>query len=123
MLIMADLFKLGMELVKEIPSPELHQKFLGIAGVHARLVFANRVHLGYTQQELANLANVGVTTIHRIEGGHGGVTQAKLQAVLDALEITNEDIAEAFQDMDSFRVVDDSKKKPINRNNKELVEV
>lgn len=119
---MSDLFKLGMDLVKEIPNSELKNKFLGISGVHARLTFANRVHQGYTQQQLADLAGVGVTTIHRIEGGHGGVTQNKLDQVFAALEITNEDIAEAFQDM-SFRAKDVSKKKSISSQCKDLVEV
>lgn len=110
MLIMSDLFKLGMELLKEIPSPELHEKFFGISGVHARLVFGTRMEKGYTQQHLADLAGVGVKTIHRIEGGSGGITDTTLNKVFAALEITHDEIGEAF------------KKKSINRSNKELVE-
>lgn len=92
-----DLFKLGTELVKDIPSPELHEKYFGISGVHARLVFGTRMEQGYTQQQLADLAGVGVKTIHRIEGGSGGITDTTLEKVFAALAVSYDDIAEAFK--------------------------
>jgi DNA-binding XRE family transcriptional regulator len=116
MLIMADLFKLGMNLLNQNPNPELHEKFFGVSGVHARLVFANRLHLGYSQEQLAKIADVGVTTVQRIEGGHPGVSAGKLQAVLDVLGITNKDIGEAFLEIDSLE--HDSEKKPTSLKNK-----
>ncbi|WP_186306510.1 helix-turn-helix domain-containing protein [Siminovitchia fortis] len=94
---MSDLFKLGTELLKEIPNPELQEKFFGIAGVHARLCFGARMEKGYTQQQLADLAGVGVTTIHRIEGGSGGITDKILEKVFNALEVSHDDIGEAFK--------------------------
>ncbi|MGN7397948.1 helix-turn-helix domain-containing protein [Peribacillus frigoritolerans] len=111
---MTDLFKLGMELVKDIPSPELHEKYFGISGVYARLVFGTRMEKGYTQQQLANLADVGVKTIHRIEGGSGGITDKTLDKVFSVLGITHDDIGEAFKQTQDD-VEEALKKNSINR--------
>lgn len=90
-----DLVKLGNELVNDIP--ELKPTFFGLSSTLGTLTFAARMDKKITQKELAELANVGVKTIHRIEGGSGGVTDTTYQKVFAALEISNDEIAEAFK--------------------------
>lgn len=104
---MADLVNLSRELINDIP--ELKPIFFSVSAVLGELTFAARMEKKVTQRELAKLANVGVKTIHRVEGGSGGVTDTTYQKVFAALEISNEDIAEAF------------KKKPTEFREKELV--
>lgn len=99
---MADLFKLGMKLLKEIPNSELQEKFYGVSGVYSRLVFANRIDKGFTQQELADLARVDITTIYRIEGGYDGVAKMDLDNVFAVLEITPEDIKSGMVDREEL---------------------
>lgn len=104
---MANLVDLGKEIVKN-HIPELHSTFFGLSAVLGKLVFAARMEKKITQKGLAELAGVGVKTIHRIEGGSGGITDTTYEKVFAALEVTNEDIANAF------------KKKSSNGNHKEL---
>ncbi|MED3918620.1 helix-turn-helix transcriptional regulator [Priestia aryabhattai] len=60
------------------------------------LIFAFRLKSGLTQQELADKANVTVKTIHRAEGGSGGIVDKTYQKIFDALEITPQDMADAL---------------------------
>ena len=107
---MADLIKLGNELINDIP--DLKPTFFSISAVMGELTFASRMHNNYTQKQLADLAGVGVKTIYRIEGGSGGITDKTYQKVFNVLEITPEDIAEAFD-----------KKKFIKQKTRELQQV
>lgn len=99
---MVDLYKLGIKLLKEIPNSELQGKFFGILGIHATLVFANRVKEGLTQQQLADKANVDVTTIHKIEGGHNSVPMTDLEKIFVILGIVPEDIRDATKDLEEL---------------------
>lgn len=56
-----------------------------------RIFFSYRIRGGFTQQQLADEAKVGVKTIHRIEGGSGGITDTTLEKVLRALDVDWED--------------------------------
>jgi len=60
------------------------------------LIFAFRLKAKLTQQELADNAGVTVKTIHRAEGGSGGITDKTYQKIFDALAITPEDMADAL---------------------------
>lgn len=64
----------------------------------ADIIFSYRIRLGLTQQKLADEANVGVKTIHRIEGGSGGVTDTTYEKVLRALDISWEDAIAYFEE-------------------------
>lgn len=92
---MADLVNLGNELINDIP--ELKPTFFGIPSVLGELTFAARMEKKITQKELAKLANVGVKTIHRIEGGSGGITDKTYDKVFATLGLSHEDIATAFK--------------------------
>lgn len=48
-------------------------------------VRARRRELGLTQQDLADLAGVGVRLVHEVENDHQAVQLSKLTALLDAL--------------------------------------
>jgi y4mF family transcriptional regulator len=52
------------------------------------LVTARRVQLRLTQRELAELADVGLTTVHSVEHGSDRITLAILLRVLDVLGVT-----------------------------------
>lgn len=101
---MADLVNLGNELVNDIP--ELKPTFIGIPSVLGELTFASRMEKGITQKKLSELADVGVKTIHRIEGGSGGITDKTYEKVFGALELSNNDIAEAFKKKFTKRITD-----------------
>lgn len=90
-----DLVKLGHDLVKDIP--ELNNTFFSLSASFGKLVFATRMERKLTQSQLADLANEGVKTIHRIEGGSGGITDTTYEKVFHALKITNEDLEEVLK--------------------------
>lgn len=89
-----DLLKLGDELQER--HPELKPQGDALSEVFAELVFATRIRTGLSQKQLAERAKVGVSTIHRIEGGGGGITDAIYQKVFKALGIDFSTLAETF---------------------------
>lgn len=92
---MADLVNLGNQLINDVP--ELKPTFFSIPSVLGELTFAARMEKGITQQKLAEIARVGVKTIHRIEGGSGGITDKTYQKVFFALDLSADEIGEAFK--------------------------
>lgn len=77
--------ELDAELVSKMPNlkPTVDTMSQGFADI----VFSYRVRNGLTQQQLAKKAKVGVKTIHRIEGGSGGITDTTYEKVLGALNV------------------------------------
>lgn len=106
---MADLVKLTNDLIKK--SPQLDVDAFWYSALMGKIVFAYRMRAGLTQSELADLANVGVKTIYRIEGGSGSNTNS-LESVFNVLKITRKELGEA--------VMEDAAKK-INWEKRELV--
>lgn len=84
--------ELNEELLSEMP--ELKPAGDTISRGFADVIFSYRIKSGFTQQQLAEKAKVGVRTIHRIEGGSGGITDTTYQKVLEALELDWEEVAE-----------------------------
>ena len=66
------------------PTPVLIQQAL--IGLGERLVMARKAR-ELTQADLARLANVGISTVASLEGGHDGVAIANLLKVLSALKL------------------------------------
>lgn len=91
---MANLVKLGTELVKK--SPQVEFNIFGYSALLGKIVFAHRIRAGLTQVQLAQLAGVGDKTIHRIEGGSSNVTNKSYESVFAVLKITSKELAEAF---------------------------
>jgi transcriptional regulator with XRE-family HTH domain len=91
---MRDLNELGNELVERMP--DLEPTVQGMSEVFADIVFSYRVRNKLTQKQLADLANVAPKTIHRIEGGSGGITDTTYQKVFDALDIPFQDAVAFF---------------------------
>ncbi|QQK79219.1 helix-turn-helix transcriptional regulator [Salicibibacter cibi] len=89
-----DLVNYGHRVVKDIP--ELDDTFFSLSSHLGKLVFATRLEKKLTQLELADKAEVSPKTIHRIEGGAGGVTDTTYDKVFDVLEISGEEIGEYF---------------------------
>lgn len=90
-----DLVQMGYQTAKDIP--ELQYTLFNIPSSLGRLTFAARMEKKLTQNQLAELANVSPKTIHRIEGGRGGVTDKTYEKVLSVLGVNNDDIAAAFK--------------------------
>jgi transcriptional regulator with XRE-family HTH domain len=104
-----DLMKFTDELIEQ-KYPDLKPNFYGLGAVLGQLTFSARVNQKMTQKQLAEKAGLSPKTIHRIEGGSGGITDTTYQKVFAVLGVYNDDIADAF------------KKKSINRHReRELV--
>jgi len=99
---MKDFDQLNIEL--ESAMPALADNTDTMAESFSDIVFSYRVRQGLTQQQLANKAEVAVKTIHRIEGGSGGITDTTYEKVFKALDLN-------WQDVISFV----SEKKKVNR--------
>lgn len=82
---MQDFKELEDGLMRELPQHGINTDTR--AEVFADIVFSTRVGGGHTQQQLADMANVSVKTVHRIEGGSGGIVDAELKKVLAALGV------------------------------------
>lgn len=88
--------ELDAELVSKMPNlkPTTDTMSQGFADI----VFSYRVRNGLTQQQLADKAKVGVKTIHRIEGGSGGITDTTYEKVLHALNVDWQEAVEFLAD-------------------------
>ena len=98
---MANLLKLGHDIAKRNPSFKPAGNFL--SQEYAKLVFVYRMNAGLTQKQLAEAADVSPSTIHRIEGGSGGITDIKYAAVFNVLNITTADIANFFLERETSK--------------------
>ena len=58
-----------------------------------RLLAAHRRRLGYTQEQLAELAGISIDTIRKLEGGSSGASFPMIEKIATALEL---DPAELF---------------------------
>ena len=56
-----------------------------LAGLGQRCKVARKVR-GLTQEQLARLADVGISTVHAVEGGHEGVSVGNVMKILHALD-------------------------------------
>lgn len=92
---MTNLLNLGEQLAKQ--NPELLPTKTSLSEVFAEIIFSARVRAGLTQVKLAENASVTPKTIHRIEGGSGGITDTTYQKVFNALDIEISDLAEVFK--------------------------
>lgn len=69
------------------PTPVLVQ--YALIGLGERLVMARKAR-ELTQADLAILANVGISTVASLEGGHDGVAIANFLKVLSALKLLDQ---------------------------------
>lgn len=90
---MADLINLGNQLANDFPN-KTNGNFL--ASAFGKMVFSHRIHSKQTQKELAESAGISTKTIHRIEGGSGGISDETYAKVFKALKLQEKEIAEFF---------------------------
>jgi len=88
---MANLINLSQQLVND-SQDKSNGNFLSSA--FGKMIFSYRIRTNKTQKELAELANVSPKTIHRIEGGSGGIGDETYSKVFKALSISEKEIAE-----------------------------
>jgi hypothetical protein len=68
---MADLYKLGLELVKPLAEKDesIYNMFFGKSGRYSETVFTARINQGISQIRLAELMGVETEIVYRLEGG------------------------------------------------------
>lgn len=81
--------------------PDVKDTFYGMGAVFGKVIFSHRVSKGYTQQELAKRANVGVKTIHRAEGGTSNIGIETYESIFKALDIAPEEYIEELSKVSS----------------------
>lgn len=87
---MTNLIDLGQQLNDDNSVPNISEIF-------AEVIFAARVRQGLTQTQLSNLAGVSTKTIHRIEGGSGGITDTTYQKVFNVLDVNFNEVVTAYK--------------------------
>lgn len=76
--------------------PDLRKSLEGLSPVYAKIIFFRRVQYGYSQQELADKADVGLKTISRAEGGFDNLSTETYDKIFRALDLSVRDVAEAM---------------------------
>lgn len=74
--------------------PELHDLFISTAAVYGNIIFARRMELDHTQNELSKLAKVSLKTIARAEGGSYNLSTDTYDKIFRALNMTPFDVAQ-----------------------------
>lgn len=97
--------QLQQEMIDKHPSLEPTSE--GMSKGFADIVFSYRIRQKLTQQQLADKSDVGVKTIHRIEGGSGGVTINTLEKVLGALGIYYQDALDYLNEQQKKKAQND----------------
>lgn len=94
--------------IEEIPG--VKDTFDGMGAMFGKVIFSHRVNKGYTQQELAKKANVGVKTIHRAEGGTSNIGIETYETIFKALSIKPEEYMEELAKVSSIGKTSDKEK-------------
>lgn len=93
---MANLRKLGREMVKA-KNPELHEMlFESTAAIFGQLILEKRMSIGLSQDELASKAGTTQKTISRVEGGNSNVTMSTYEKLFKTLDISQKDRGNAL---------------------------
>lgn len=79
--------------------PELKEAREGLTPVYGQIIFACRVEKGYSQEQLAELANVDSEIIYRIEGGYDSLPTSTYDKVFRALGLSTKDIGKAMLEL------------------------
>lgn len=90
-----NLLDVTTSLLKEGHS-DLKESLEGLSPVYAKIIFARRMQYGYSQQELAKKANIGLKTISRAEGGFDNLSTETYDKIFHALDLNVRDVAEAM---------------------------
>lgn len=90
-----DLLAMTTSMLKE-GHPDLKETLDGLSPVYAKIIFSRRIALGYSQRELADIANVGQKTISRAEGGFDNLSIETYNKIFHALKLSVRDVAEAM---------------------------
>ncbi|MFD1067312.1 helix-turn-helix domain-containing protein [Oceanobacillus locisalsi] len=95
-----NLLDMTTSLLKE-GHPDLRESLEGLSPVYAKIIFARRLQCGYTQEELANKANIGLKTISRAEGGFDNLSTVTYDKIFQALDLSVKDVAKAMIQLQS----------------------
>ncbi|GGP15565.1 helix-turn-helix transcriptional regulator [Oceanobacillus neutriphilus] len=95
-----DLLDMTTSLLKE-GHPDLKESLEGLSPIYAKIIFARRMQYGYTQEELANKANIGLKTISRAEGGFDNLSTVTYDKIFRSLDLSVKDIAQAMLQLQS----------------------
>lgn len=76
--------------------PDLKETLDGLSPVYAKIIFSRRIALGYSQKELARIADVGQKTLSRAEGGFDNLATETYNKIFQALRLSVREVAEAM---------------------------
>jgi hypothetical protein len=93
---MADLIKLGRELIKE-NIPELIPNFWGVSVKLSRLIFSLRVEKGMTQNDLAKVLDVDPKVVYSLEGASKEIPIGLYEKALLTLGMSYDELDELIQ--------------------------
>lgn len=93
-----DLLNITSSIINE-KYPELKEKREGLAPLYAKIIFHNRLKKGYSQEQLAKLANVDTETIYRVEGGYDNLSTTTYDKIFRSLGLNTNEIAKAMMEL------------------------
>lgn len=93
---MTDLRRLGHELLRE-HHPDLEEHFYTDKYFLGKLVFANRIRKGLTQEELADKCNLPLKTIYKVEGASKEIDMDTYNGILEKLDVPAQEAHAKFR--------------------------
>lgn len=79
--------------------PSTKGYFEDIAFQYAKAIFSKRIELGFTQQELADNANLSLETIAKIEAGSKKITMETYDKIFKALDISSTELSKSIVEL------------------------
>lgn len=72
-----------------------------------------RLYRGYTQEQLAEMTNLGIRTIQRADSGDTSLTLESFAKLVLALQIPNREVMKYLKNIATYNYVDDEEKNKI----------
>ena len=79
--------------------PQTKGYFESVSFQYAKIIFARRMSLNYTQKELADLAGVSLKTITRVEAGSNNITIVSYEKIFIVLDISIQEVSKVILEM------------------------
>lgn len=82
---------------------ELKEVVNGLSPIYARIIFSNRLKLGYSQKKLAEVAGIGVKTVSRAESGLENLSTEIYDKLFKALGLSVGDIGRIMSQLGAVK--------------------
>lgn len=80
---------------------DLKESLEGLSPVYAKIIFARRMEIGFSQKELSEQAGIGLKAVSRAEGGFDNLSTETYDKIFRALDLRIRDVAEAMIQLDA----------------------